>query len=85
MKTDLADLDRLYQTVKAERGGLDILFASTPGPGRLRPLGGITPEQFLDQIFDVNVKRAGVHGAEGPAADERKGVVDHPDRLERRA
>ncbi len=26
--TDLADLDRLYETVKAERGGLDIVFAN---------------------------------------------------------
>src|SRR5260221_12966370 len=52
--TDLADLDRLYHTVKAERGGLDILFANA-GTGALAPLGEITPEQF-DQTFDVNVK-----------------------------
>ena len=52
--TDLADLDRLYHAVKAERGGLDILFANA-GTGALAPLGEITPEQF-DQTFDVNVK-----------------------------
>jgi NAD(P)-dependent dehydrogenase (short-subunit alcohol dehydrogenase family) len=52
--TDLADLDRLYATVKAERGGLDILFANA-GTGTLAPLGEITPEQY-DQTFDVNVK-----------------------------
>jgi NAD(P)-dependent dehydrogenase (short-subunit alcohol dehydrogenase family) len=52
--TDLADLDRLYQAVKAERGGLDILFANA-GTGAFAPLGGITPEHY-DQIFDVNVK-----------------------------
>ena len=52
--TDLADLDRLYQTVKAERGGLDILFANA-GTGAFAPLGEITPEHY-DQIFDVNVK-----------------------------
>jgi NAD(P)-dependent dehydrogenase (short-subunit alcohol dehydrogenase family) len=52
--TDLADLDRLYQIVKAERGGLDILFANA-GTGAFAPLGGITPEHY-DQIFDVNVK-----------------------------
>lgn len=52
--TDLADLDRLYETVKAERGGLDILFANA-GTGALAPLGEITPEQY-DQTFDVNVK-----------------------------
>jgi NAD(P)-dependent dehydrogenase (short-subunit alcohol dehydrogenase family) len=52
--TDLADLDRLYETVKAERGGLDILFANA-GTGAFAPLGGITPQHY-DQIFDVNVK-----------------------------
>ncbi|QTL03747.1 SDR family oxidoreductase [Aquabacter sp. L1I39] len=52
--TDLADLDRLYDTVKAERGGLDIVFANA-GTGLFAPLGEITPEHY-DQIFDVNVK-----------------------------
>ena len=52
--TDPADLDRLYKTVKDERGGLDILFANA-GTGSFAPLGEITPEHY-DQIFDVNVK-----------------------------
>jgi NAD(P)-dependent dehydrogenase (short-subunit alcohol dehydrogenase family) len=52
--TDLADLDRLYETVKAERGGVDIVFANA-GTGAFAPLGQITPEHY-DQIFDVNVK-----------------------------
>lgn len=52
--TDMTDLDRLYATVKAERGGLDILFANA-GTGELAPLGEITPEQY-DRTFDVNVK-----------------------------
>jgi len=52
--TDMADLDRLYETVKTERGGLDILFANA-GTGSFAPLGAITPEQY-DQTFDVNVK-----------------------------
>ena len=52
--SDLADLDRLFATVKAERGGIDILFANA-GTGAFAPLGGITPEHY-DQIFDVNVK-----------------------------
>ena len=52
--TDLADLDRLYETVKAERASLDVLFANA-GTGALAPLGEITPEQY-DQAFDVNVK-----------------------------
>ncbi len=53
--TEAADLDRLYETVKAERGGLDILFANA-GTGAFAPLGEITPEHY-DAIFDVNVKR----------------------------
>ncbi len=52
--TDAADLDRLFETVKAERGGLDIVFANA-GTGSFAALGEITPEHF-DQIFDVNVK-----------------------------
>ena len=52
--TDPADLDRLYATVKAERGGLDILFANA-GTGAFAKLGEITPEHY-DQIFDINVK-----------------------------
>ncbi|MDG2522583.1 SDR family oxidoreductase [Caulobacter segnis] len=52
--TDLADLDRLYETVKAERGGIDILLANA-GTGSFAPLGEITTEHY-DQIFDLNVK-----------------------------
>lgn len=52
--TDMADLDRLYDTVQAERGGLDILFANA-GTGSFAALGDITPEHY-DPIFDVNVK-----------------------------
>ena len=52
--TDLSDLDRLYSTVKTERGSLDILLANA-GTGAFAPLGEITPEHY-DQIFDLNVK-----------------------------
>ncbi|HWJ74845.1 MAG TPA: SDR family oxidoreductase [Kaistia sp.] len=52
--TDPADLDRLYQSVKDERGSLDIVFANA-GTGNLAPLGEITAEQF-DETFNVNVK-----------------------------
>ena len=52
--TDLSDLDRLYTTVKTERGSLDILLANA-GTGAFAPLGEITPEHY-DQIFDLNVK-----------------------------
>jgi len=48
------DLARLFETVKAERGSLDILFANA-GFGELVPLGQITEPQY-DAAFDVNVK-----------------------------
>ncbi|WP_448040931.1 SDR family NAD(P)-dependent oxidoreductase [Bradyrhizobium liaoningense] len=52
--TDPSDLDRLYATVKAESGSVDVLFANA-GTGAFAPLGEITPEHY-DRIFDVNVK-----------------------------
>jgi NAD(P)-dependent dehydrogenase (short-subunit alcohol dehydrogenase family) len=51
---DLADLDRLFDTVKAERGTLDILLANA-GTGEFAALGEITPDHY-DRTFDVNVK-----------------------------
>jgi NAD(P)-dependent dehydrogenase (short-subunit alcohol dehydrogenase family) len=50
----LEDLDRLFATVRAEKGGLDILFANA-GLGGFAPLGAISEAHF-DRIFDVNVK-----------------------------
>lgn len=50
----LDDLDRLYAAVKAEKGGIDVLFANA-GLGDVAPLGSVTPEQF-DLTFAVNVK-----------------------------
>ena len=52
--SDLADLDRLYAAVKAERGTLDIVFANA-GAGSQLPLGEITAEH-IDETFDTNVK-----------------------------
>ncbi|MBB3879750.1 SDR family NAD(P)-dependent oxidoreductase [Sphingomonas pseudosanguinis] len=52
--TEAADLDRLFDTVRQERGSLDILFANA-GTGALMPLAEITPEH-VDDTFDVNVK-----------------------------
>ncbi len=52
--SDLADLDRLYAAVKAERGTLDIVFANA-GVGSQLPLGKITAEH-IDEVFDTNVK-----------------------------
>jgi NAD(P)-dependent dehydrogenase (short-subunit alcohol dehydrogenase family) len=52
--SELADLDRLYAAVKAERGTLDIVFANA-GAGSQLPLGQITLEH-CDEILDTNVK-----------------------------
>ncbi len=52
--SDLADLDRLYAAVKAERGTLDIVLANA-GAGSLLALGTITAAH-IDETFDTNVK-----------------------------
>jgi NAD(P)-dependent dehydrogenase (short-subunit alcohol dehydrogenase family) len=51
---NLADLDRLYETVKEKHGRVDMLFANAGG-GEFAPLGQITEEHF-DKAFDGNVK-----------------------------
>jgi NAD(P)-dependent dehydrogenase (short-subunit alcohol dehydrogenase family) len=50
----LEDLDRLFETVKAKKGHIDVLFANAGG-GSMLPLGAITEDQF-DDTFDRNVK-----------------------------
>jgi NAD(P)-dependent dehydrogenase (short-subunit alcohol dehydrogenase family) len=52
--SNLADLDRLYETVKKEKGKIDILFASA-GIGELASIDDTTEEHF-DRIFGVNVR-----------------------------
>jgi NAD(P)-dependent dehydrogenase (short-subunit alcohol dehydrogenase family) len=52
--SNLDDLDRLFATVQAEQGHVDVLFANA-GIGNMSPLGAISEEQF-DKVFDVNVK-----------------------------
>ena len=51
---NLDDLDRLFETVKREKGKIDVLFASA-GIGEPVPLGQITEEHF-DKTFDLNVR-----------------------------
>jgi NAD(P)-dependent dehydrogenase (short-subunit alcohol dehydrogenase family) len=51
---NLADLDRLFDQIKHEKGKLDIVFANA-GVARYAALGAIT-EEFFDSIFDTNVK-----------------------------
>jgi NAD(P)-dependent dehydrogenase (short-subunit alcohol dehydrogenase family) len=50
----LADLDRLYETIKTAGRRIDIVFANA-GFGEYLPLGKITEEQF-DKLFNTNVK-----------------------------
>ena len=52
--SNLADLDRLYATVKQQKGRIDILFANAGG-GEFAPLGAIT-EAHYDKTFNTNVK-----------------------------
>jgi NAD(P)-dependent dehydrogenase (short-subunit alcohol dehydrogenase family) len=51
---NLADLDRLYATVKERKGYVDIVFANA-GMGEYGTIGEITEKHF-DKIFDVNVR-----------------------------
>ena len=52
--SNLADLDRLFDQIKREKGKLDIVFANA-GVARYPALGAIT-EEFFDSIFNINVK-----------------------------
>jgi NAD(P)-dependent dehydrogenase (short-subunit alcohol dehydrogenase family) len=52
--SNLADLDRLYATVKEQKGRIDILFANA-GIGEFAPLGEISEAHF-DKTFGINVK-----------------------------
>ena len=52
--SDAADIDRLYAAVKAERGGVDIVFANA-GTGDFGKLGEITEESY-ERTFDTNVR-----------------------------
>jgi NAD(P)-dependent dehydrogenase (short-subunit alcohol dehydrogenase family) len=50
----LIDLDRLFATIREQKGRLDVLFANA-GVGEFAPLGQITEAHF-DKTFGVNVK-----------------------------
>ncbi|MFD6275658.1 SDR family NAD(P)-dependent oxidoreductase [Streptomyces sp. NPDC060209] len=51
---DLDDLDRLYETVRREKGSIDVLWASA-GMGEQGKLGEITEEQF-HRTFSLNAR-----------------------------
>src|SRR5260370_33859745 len=50
----LADLDRLYETVAQVKRRIDIVFANA-GAGEFAPFGAVTEEHF-DRLFNINVK-----------------------------
>jgi len=52
--SNLADLDRLYYSVKQQKGRIDILFVNA-GLADVAPLGSITESHF-DKIFSVDLK-----------------------------
>lgn len=52
--TKLADVQRIHDVVKADKGALDIIFANA-GAGDFAPLGQIT-EEFYQAGMDLNVK-----------------------------
>src|SRR5207249_12129085 len=52
--SNLEDLDRLYDTVKQQKGRIDVLFANA-GLWEFLPLESITEAHF-DKTFGVNVK-----------------------------
>jgi NAD(P)-dependent dehydrogenase (short-subunit alcohol dehydrogenase family) len=51
---NLADLDRLYETVSKVKGRIDVVFANA-GVGEFVPLGTVTEEHF-DKLFNTNVR-----------------------------
>ncbi|MDH6221993.1 SDR family NAD(P)-dependent oxidoreductase [Streptomyces scopuliridis] len=51
---DLDDLDRLYETVRRDKGSIDVLWASA-GMGEQGKLGEITEEQF-HRAFSLNAR-----------------------------
>ena len=52
--SDLDDLDRMYDAVRARGQGLDVLFANA-GWAVVATLEDTTPAQF-DEVFDINVR-----------------------------
>src|SRR6202051_3235965 len=51
---NLADLDRLYETVSKVKRRIDIVFANA-GVGEFVPFGAVTEEHF-DKLFNINVR-----------------------------
>ena len=64
--SNLADLDRIYATIKAQAGHIDVL-AVNAGIYEFGTFGEITEEHF-DKTFNTNVRGLLFTGAEGVAA-----------------
>jgi NAD(P)-dependent dehydrogenase (short-subunit alcohol dehydrogenase family) len=52
--SNLADLDRLYDTVGKVKGRIDVIFANA-GVAEFSPLAEVTEAHF-DKLFDINVR-----------------------------
>jgi NAD(P)-dependent dehydrogenase (short-subunit alcohol dehydrogenase family) len=52
--SNLADLDRLFEKIRKEKGKIDVVFANA-GVAKYAPFGKIT-EDLYDSIFNINVK-----------------------------
>ena len=66
--TQLADLDRLYETVSKAKRRIDIIFANA-GVGEFVALGAVTEEHF-DKLFNIQCEGNTVHGAESTSPIE---------------
>ena len=64
--SNLADLDRLYATVKQQKGHIDILFANA-GTGAIRPARR-NHRRALRQDFQRQRQGSSLHRAKGAAA-----------------
>ena len=53
--SNLDDLDCLFDTVKREKGSIDVLFASAGMAGEAQKLGAITEKNF-DALFGLNTR-----------------------------
>jgi len=53
---NMADLDRLYETIGRAKGRIDVVVANA-GVGEFAAFGTVT-EEHLDKLFDINVKGA---------------------------
>ena len=80
--SNLDDLDRLFDTVKREKGKIDVLYASA-GTGEAVPLGQIT-EQHFDAAFNLNARGTLLYaGFRRRCRCLNDGVIDLHDRVSR--